>query len=166
MKLRILPRFEYFLYTSIILIGIALDQLTKWLAVTYLKPVYIFPLFDGVLQLRFETNTGAAFGMFGEPNQRWIFMLISTIAIVAMAAYLFLGISEGKLSGVALALLISGGIGNMIDRVALGYVVDFIDFCLIDFAVFNGADSFVCIGAGLLMLSLLMEITKEGQAKK
>jgi signal peptidase II len=63
-------------------------------------------------------------------------------------------------------MLIAGGIGNMIDRLALGYVVDFIDFRLIDFAIFNGADSFVCVGAGLLILALLRDIIREGKEKR
>ena len=62
------------------------------------------------------------------------------------------------LGGVALSLIVSGGIGNMIDRLWLGYVVDFIDFRLINFAVFNGADSFVCVGAALLALHLLLPL--------
>lgn len=159
MKLRKLPRFEYYLYISVILIGIALDQLTKWLVVTFLKPIDTVPIIRGVLQLNYETNPGAAFGMLSD--NRWVFMIVSTIAIIAMAFYLFSGLSEGKLAGVALAMLISGGIGNMIDRVALGYVVDFIDFCLINFAVFNGADSFVCVGAGLLVLALIFDMIDE-----
>ena len=91
--------------------------------------------------------------------------IVSTIAILAMVFYLFSGLSEGRLAGISLALLISGGIGNMIDRIALGYVVDFIDFRLINFAVFNGADSFVCVGAGLLVLSLILDIVKENKEK-
>jgi signal peptidase II len=63
-------------------------------------------------------------------------------------------------------MVVSGGIGNMIDRLALGYVVDFIDFRLINFAVFNGADSFVCVGAGLLVLALVREMIEESKAKK
>jgi signal peptidase II len=63
-------------------------------------------------------------------------------------------------------MLISGGIGNMIDRATLHYVVDFIDFRLINFAVFNGADSFVCVGAGLLILALILEMKEEAKAEK
>ena len=63
-------------------------------------------------------------------------------------------------------MIISGGVGNMIDRLMLGYVVDFIDFRLINFAVFNGADSFVCVGAGLLILALIKDIIDEAKAKK
>ena len=66
---------------------------------------------------------------------------------------------------VSVAMIISGGIGNMIDRTALGYVVDFIDFRLINFAVFNGADSFVCVGAGILVLALILDIVKESRKR-
>jgi signal peptidase II len=63
-------------------------------------------------------------------------------------------------------MVVSGGIGNMIDRIGLGYVVDFIDFRLINFAVFNGADSFVCVGAGLLMLALIRDLIAESKKAK
>jgi signal peptidase II len=93
-------------------------------------------------------------------------MSISSVAIIAIALYLYSGRNESKLYCGALTLIISGGIGNMIDRIALGYVVDFIDFALIDFAVFNIADSFVCIGAGLLVLALILDIIKEAKLEK
>ena len=63
-------------------------------------------------------------------------------------------------------MIAGGGIGNMIDRISLGYVVDFIDFTLIDFAVFNIADSFVCVGAGILILALILEIVNESKNKE
>ena len=75
-------------------------------------------------------------------------------------------IEENRLYEISVAMIISGGIGNMIDRTALGYVVDMIDFRIIDFAVFNGADSFVCVGAGLLILALVLDIIKESKLKK
>ena len=93
-----------------------------------------------------------------------------------LAAYLFFGKEISPLSAVALSMIVSGGVGNMIDRLfrsatdALGnvyyFVVDFIDFTLIDFAVFNGADSFVCVGAGLMILSLFLEMKQEVQKAK
>ena len=60
-----------------------------------------------------------------------------------------------------MAMIVGGGIGNMIDRIFLGYVIDFIDFTLIDFAVFNIADSFVCVGAGILIVYLLIDLFRE-----
>ena len=156
--------FDYILYSAIILGGILLDQLTKWLSVKFLMLTDTVPLIKGVLHLTYVENPGAAFGMLKDAP--WVFNTLSVIAIAAMLAYLYLGHSQSKIYSISLAMIASGGIGNMIDRISLKYVVDFIDFRLINFAVFNGADSFVCIGAGLLMLSLLWEISKEGQAKK
>jgi len=166
MKFRLLSRFEYGLYIAIVAIGIALDQLTKWLAVVFLKSVSTVPIIKGVLHLTYLENTGAAFGMFNKPEQRWIFLTVSTVAILGMVFYLFSGLCEGKLAGVALAMLISGGIGNMIDRLLLGYVVDFIDFRLIHFAIFNGADTFVCVGAGLLVLALIFDMIDERKERR
>ena len=74
--------------------------------------------------------------------------------------------SKYRLYGISVCLIVSGGIGNLIDRLTLEYVVDFIDFTLIDFAVFNGADSFVCVGAGLLLLALFRDVLKEAKEVK
>ena len=149
----------YVVYTAVILGGIGLDQLSKLLAVKLLEPVGSVPIWSGVLHLTYVENKGAAFGMLAD--HRWVFMTISTVAIIAIALYLYSGKNTAKLYTSALMLIVSGGIGNMIDRIALGYVVDFIDFALIDFAVFNIADSLVCIGAGLLILSLVLDIIRE-----
>ena len=154
----------YIIYTAVIIGGIVLDQLSKLLAVKLLAPIGSVPLWEGVLHLTYVENRGAAFGMLAD--HRWVFMSISTIAIIAIALYLYSGRNEGKLYTSALMLIVSGGIGNMIDRIALGYVVDFIDFALIDFAVFNIADSLVCIGAGLLVLALVLDIIKEAKLEK
>ncbi len=156
---------DYVIYSAIILGGIALDQLTKFLAVKYLKAIATKPLIEGVLHLTYVENRGAAFGMLSD--SRWIFMTLSSIMIICLSIYLYGGFSSlNKLYTVSVSLIISGGIGNMIDRIALGYVVDFIDFRLINFAVFNGADSFVCIGAALLVLALFIDIKNERRKKK
>ena len=153
---------KYVLFSLIIAVGIAIDQFTKFLAVKYLG--ISTPIIKDVLHLTYVENEGAAFGMLAD--SRWVFMLISTVAILIMAFYLYAGLAQGRLYEISVALIISGGIGNMIDRVALGYVVDMIDFCLINFAVFNVADSFVCVGAGLLVLALILEIVDESKKMK
>ena len=155
---------EYIIYTAIIAVGIILDQLTKWLAVKFLEPIITQPIIKDVLHLTYVENRGAAFGMLAD--SRWVFIVVSSVAIVAFALYLYLGYADNLLYGISIAMVVSGGIGNMIDRVALGYVVDFIDFRLINFAVFNGADSFVCVGAGLLILALILDLKKEIAAGK
>ena len=155
--------FEYGIFSAIILVGIALDQLTKWLAVKFLEPITTSPIIKDVLHLTYVENRGAAFGMLA--NHRWVFIVISTVTIIAMLYVLFSGRLPNRLYTVSVAMIISGGIGNMIDRTALGYVVDFIDFRLINFAVFNGADSFVCVGAGILVLALILDIVKESRKR-
>ena len=155
----------YYVTASVIIVaGIVLDQLTKLLSVLFLKNLDTVPLIEGVLHLTYVENTGAAFGMM--KDSRWIFLTVSTVAIAAFLAYLYLGHAKNKLYNVSIAMIVSGGIGNMIDRLALGYVVDFIDFRLINFAVFNGADSFVCVGAGLLVLALILEMIEESKRAK
>ena len=126
------------------------------------------PLIKDFLHITYTTNPGAAFGMM--EDQRWIFIVVSTVAILAFAVYLYLGHAENLLYGIAISMVVSGGIGNMIDRLGFGFyvnekgmgeVIDFIDFCGIWKAIFNGADSFVCVGAGLLILALVIDLVKE-----
>ena len=168
------PTKNYIIFSSIILGGIFLDQLTKWLVTKYMYMYQSIPLIKDFLHITYTTNDGAAFGMMD--GQRWIFILISILAILGFTAYLYLGHAENMLYGVSIAMVISGGIGNMIDRWGFGFyvnpttgmgeVVDFIDFCGIWNAVFNGADSFVCVGAGMLILALVIDLVKEFKAEK
>ena len=152
------------LCVAIILGGIFLDQLTKLLAVKYLMPVHSVRLIPGVLNLTYVENPGAAFGML--QNNRWVFLIISTIGILAVLFYLLIKRPTSKLLCLSLSFIVGGGIGNMIDRVLLGYVVDFFDFCLINFAIFNVADSFVCVGAGILALWVILDTVAEEKRLK
>ena len=151
---------------AIVAIGVALDQWTKYLSVKHLMPILSKPLIPGVVDLTYVENRGAAFGMLSE--HRWVFMVISTVAILGMCAFL-LTFSERRhfVPAAALSMIISGGVGNMIDRVRLGYVVDMIDVNpLFPFAVFNVADSFVCVGAALLILWYLLDWIREEKENK
>jgi len=148
-----------------IMIGaVCVDQLTKWLAVIYLQGEPSFPLWKDVLHFTFVKNEGAAFGMLSE--QRWIFMVVSAVAILALLVYLIRWRPKSRLVQISLAMIVGGGIGNMIDRIALGYVIDFIDFTLIDFAVFNVADSFVTVGAFMMMGYLIRDMIREAKKEK
>ncbi len=144
---------------------VALDQLTKWLAVVYLQGEASFPLWQDVLHFTFVKNEGAAFGML--KDSRWVFMIFSSVAIIALLVFLFRFPPKSRWMQISIAMIIGGGIGNMIDRIFLGYVIDFIDFTLIDFAVFNVADSFVTVGSFLMIFLLIAEMIKEErQARK
>lgn len=153
-----------FIWLCIIAVAVFADQLTKWLAVIFLKGGEAVGVIPWLIEFSYTENRGAAWGMFSD--QRWIFMVVSTIAIVGILVFLFLKRPTDKLLVSALLLIVSGGIGNMIDRVLLGYVVDFLNFTFIDFPVFNVADSFVCIGAGLMMLYLIISTVKEYKNEK
>ncbi len=163
---------DYITYAAILAAGILIDQLTKWLVVKNMYMNEYIPVIrfgnTHIASLYHTTNDGAAFGMFD--NVPWLFNTVSIIAIAAMVAFLFCGHAESKLSGIALSMMISGGIGNMIDRIRFRYVVDMIYLDMFDFTgintIFNGADSFVCIGAGLLILALILEMKEEIKREK
>ncbi|MBQ8402468.1 MAG: signal peptidase II [Clostridia bacterium] len=147
----------------IIAASVALDQWTKYLAVTHLQPIDTFPLIENILHLTYVENRGAAFGMLA--NHRWVFMLLSTASIVLLLFWLLKEKPKSRWITSAGAMIVGGGIGNMIDRVALGYVVDFIDVRAIDFYVFNVADSFVCVGCGMILVwTLYMELVAKKPA--
>jgi signal peptidase II len=156
----------FMIYYVLLMVSIVFaDQLTKWLAVINLKGEESFPFWEGVFHFTYVENRGSAFGML--KDHRWVFMTASTVIIIASLFIFFYYYKKlTPLMRWAIAFIVAGGIGNMIDRVFLGYVVDFLDFTLIDFAVFNVADSFVCIGAGLLFLWYLFDIVNEFRMKK
>lgn len=148
----------------IVLFGVLLDQLSKILVVSnldYIKENEPITLIKRLINLTYTENRGAAFGMLDD--HRWIFMSVSIVAIIGMMVYLFGFSKEGWTFQIGLSLIVSGGIGNMIDRIALGYVVDMLEFDFMEFAIFNVADSFVCIGAGLVILMLIIELIKESK---
>lgn len=152
----------------LIIIGvITLDQVSKLLAIAHLKGGDSFVIIDKVLRFTYVENRGAAFGMLDD--KRWIFLVLSTVGIAAMIVFLFKFAKGNKLLSTALAFVIGGGIGNMIDRIFLGFVVDFIDFYAFPKVwmwVFNIADSFVCVGAGLVILYILLDTVKEVKGKR
>ena len=157
------------IWFAVIIVTVFLDQLTKYLTVLHLKPIDTHPIIEDILHLTYVENTGAAFGMM--KNARWIFMITSTVAIIGILAYMIYRtyIKKDKMhwmEAMSLSLIVGGGIGNMIDRTVLGYVVDMIDCRFINFAVFNVADSFVCIGAGVMILYIAVLTAKEYKVTK
>ena len=157
------------IWLAVIAVTVFLDQLTKYLTVLHLKPIDTYPIIEDVFHLTYVENTGAAFGMM--KDARWVFMITSTAAIIGILGYMIhrYYVKKEKLhwaEALSLSLIVGGGIGNMIDRTMLGYVVDMIDCRFINFAVFNVADSFVCIGAGLMILYLIVLTVKEIKAEK
>lgn len=137
----------------LILISIAaLDMVTKYFAVICLKQGEI-EIIKNILYFNYVENKGAAFGILA--NQRWLFIAVTIAVVVAIIAYILIKKPESRLLTISLAMISGGGIGNLIDRISLSYVVDFIDFRIIKFPVFNVADIFVTVGAALLFIYII-----------
>lgn len=145
------------LVTAAVLVG--LDQLFKWLAIENLSGIATFPLLDGIFHLTYVENRGAAFGIM---NGWGIALIILTTVVLAGLIWLLL---KGKFKHpfllVAITLFIGGGVGNLIDRVFRQFVVDYLDFRLINFAVFNFADCCIVIGTIFLCIYVLFLSDKE-----
>ena len=132
-----------------------LDQITKALAVKHLKDQPAFVLMDGVFELHYLENRGAAFGML--QNQKVLFVVIVAIMMVVIT-YMLIRLPRNKHYvplEILLVLIASGAVGNLIDRVSLNYVVDFFYFKLINFPIFNVADIYVSVSCVLLAVLLI-----------
>ena len=134
---------------------IVIDQITKYFAVLNLKGVSSWVLWDGVFELHYLENRGAAFGIL--QDQKMIFILIAVVVLAVIFHVLFKAPYQKMYSKlhISLILIAAGAIGNLIDRVRLGYVVDFFYFSLINFPVFNVADIYVTVSSFYLVILLL-----------
>ena len=138
------------------------DQLIKLWAVRVLQPVGVLPLIPHVVELRFVLNPGMAFSLL---SGKQLFLILATSAALLLVAYGLFFRSRGKhLQQAALLLVLGGGIGNLIDRVLAGEVVDYINLLLMRFAVFNFADICVCVGVALWVLEIFLEESHAGNA--
>jgi signal peptidase II len=132
---------------------LGLDQLVKGWAYQNLRPISTYDLIPGVFRLQYCENTGAAFSILA--GRTWFFIILTVILCSFIIFLLIRGVVRSKIGRVALVCIASGGIGNLIDRIFRGFVVDMFDFYLIDFAVFNVADIFVCCGSILFVFMFL-----------
>ncbi len=153
---------EFFIAVMVIL----LDRVVNYWAATYLINIDTIPIIQDVFHLTYATNTGAAFSMFR--NHTFILGFVSATIIIGLVVYLFLYRRNHKmdLMSVSIAMIIGGAFANMIDRFFRGYVVDYFDFRLINFAVFNIADSFVVIGVSLMILDIVIDEYKKMKARR
>lgn len=145
---------------------VAADQGIKLWALQHLTQVDTIPLVQDVLHLTYVENRGAAFGILqGQVN---ILLIVTGIFLAAMIIAILIGKIQGKLMIGCFSMVVAGGIGNLIDRAFRGFVVDYIDFRLINFPVFNLADCFVVVGiCVILVYELIVEpaIAKRNEQK-
>ena len=151
---------------AIVTVSVIIDFVTKQLIVDNMELYDKIPIIPDVLQLKYITNYGAAFGSFSE--HRWIFMSLSCLMIIAILVLIVTWDKPKPIFYIGTSMALGGGIGNMIDRIAYGYVIDFIDFHAFSFWkwVFNVADAFVCIGAALLVLFYITEVISSAKKDK
>ena len=148
--------------TIIAVVLVAIDQVIKnWAAETLTKGE--ISVIEDVLYLKYAENTGVAFSMFSD--NRWVLIGVTSIMLVAVLAFFLSGKVTEKLEIFSLSLLLSGGVGNLIDRISLGYVIDYIDVRIINFAIFNFADICICVGAFLLCVAVYFSDKKEKEEK-
>lgn len=145
------------LYLITILV-IVLDQVTKYAAVKYLKGNSPYVIIEKFFQLYYVENYGAAFGIL--QNKKIFFVIITSMVIISIIFFLYKNpYNLNKPMQIALAMLLGGSIGNLIDRVRLGYVIDFISTKIgkgYDFPVFNVADMFIVISTLLIVIMVLL----------
>ena len=134
---------------------VAADQFTKYLTVANIALYEDVPFIPGLLQLTYVQNTGAAFSSF--EGQQWLFALIFLFFTgLVLWEYFKKPMGFTKLERWCIAAIYGGGLGNMIDRVRMGYVVDMIETTFMEFPVFNVADCFITCGCILMMLHLAL----------
>lgn len=152
-------------YLVLALLVVIIDQVIKYFVIEFLEPVGRVTAIPHILDLVYVENTGVAFGMFS--NLRWLFVVITAIVIVLFIFLMFKLSKSSKLFSIASALIIGGGIGNLIDRIYLGYVVDYLQLSFFS-PVCNFADYCITAGTVLLIIYLLFysDMSKEEKTKE
>jgi signal peptidase II len=146
----------------ILMVGVVLDQFTKLLVVQHMPLGAQIPVIKGFFNLVHIHNRGAAFGLLSNlsPQFAWLFFIATTLLVVLVVGFMWWRLPEGDWpAALGYSLIMTGALGNLIDRVRLGEVIDFLDLYLgrHHWPAFNVADSLVCLGAGVLIWVVLTE---------
>jgi len=149
-------------YFATALMVLVLDRVSKWLVEERIGLHETIPVIPGFFRLTHVQNPGAAFGLFAESPSEWKGVLLVAFSLVALGIVSFLLWRNShvfSMTGMALALILGGAIGNLWDRVLLGHVVDFLDFYVgpHHWPAFNVADSAIVAGAGILVAEILFK---------
>ncbi|MGN0490601.1 signal peptidase II [Ruminococcus sp.] len=130
---------------------VIIDQIIKYFVSAYLQPVGSVSVIDNLFSLTYVENKGVAFGMFSD--MRWVFVALTSVLLAIIIFYMFKKRPKGKFFYICAALIIGGGIGNLIDRIFYGYVIDYLSLSFFP-PVCNFAD--YCITAGTIMLVIYL----------
>lgn len=152
---------RFFLQLAGISLLTALDLIIKYFMELNLPMAGKITLIPGILGLRYTRNTGAAFGSMSGMTQ--LLSVFTGIIIIGMLVFLFIDKTGDKVYHIIIPLIAAGGLGNLADRVFRGYVVDYLEFLFIDFAIFNFADCLVTCGAIFMIVYLIYSQIKEAK---
>ncbi|MDR2975802.1 MAG: signal peptidase II [Streptococcaceae bacterium] len=144
----------------LIILGIIADQLVKHWTVSNIPLGTVKKFIPGFMSLTHLTNSGAAWSML--QGQQWIFNILTPIAML-VALYFLWKKNEQIVYNIGLSLIISGALGNWIDRIRQGFVVDMFQTDFMNFAIFNVADSLLSVGFVVLIVAILTDKTEEGK---
>lgn len=145
-----------------IVLLIVLDQLVKWTIVSNIKLGEVKGFIPSIMNLTYLQNTGAAFSIL--ENQQWLFTIITLLVIGGAIWYLIKNIKGSFWLISGLTLIIAGGLGNFIDRLRQGFVVDMFQVDFINFAVFNVADTYLTFGVLIMLLVIIKEETNGSES--
>lgn len=142
---------------------VVVDQLLKVWALHSLQPIGTYPIIEDIFHFTYVENRGAAFGMMA--GQQWLLIWVTAAVLLLIVFLMISGKVREKFPLFTLAVILGGGVGNLIDRVYRGYVVDYIHLKVINFAVFNFADICVTCGTAILVLWILFGMKDEKSRK-
>jgi signal peptidase II len=157
-------RYHFLVALAVVL----LDRVSKWLVASHMMLHDSINVIPGFFQLTYVQNSGAAFGLFAESSSEWtsaMLVLFSLMALIVVAVMLWRNSHSLTITGLGLALIMGGALGNLWDRLLYGRVVDFFDFYMgtYHWPAFNIADSAIVVGAGLLVLEIVLAKTPAEQ---
>ncbi len=142
---------------------VLIDQIIKYFVDLYLKPIGEFTVIQKILRFRYLENDGAMMGFMNGKTE--IMTVLSVLCFIVVAVVIFSGKVSNKIDYCSLVMICAGGIGNIIDRIFRGFVIDYIEVLFVDFYVFNFADCLVTVSAFLLFFNQLYLIYKEKKVK-
>lgn len=158
-----MSRIKHISCSIMIILIVAFDQITKYLATVNLSSGKIVNFIPKFVQFRYAENTGMAFSMLS--GARTVFIIVTAIVCIGVLVYLYSNKCKSLWMYWSLGVIVAGGIGNLIDRIRFGYVVDFIEPIFVHFAVFNIADCAVTCGSVVLIGYLLLDVFKKDKSE-
>lgn len=156
-----LPEVDMTIYFAMAAAMVLIDQLIKLWAVKALAPIHTMSVIDGVFSLTYVENTGASFSIL--KGRQEVLIAVTVVAFFLFAFMLKSHMIKGRLGYTAVSFIAGGALGNFIDRVRLGYVIDMFQLKFIEFPVFNFADLCITAGAVLFIIMIYKDSVSEGQ---